>query len=190
MRIALLTVIVLTWSVSTPAAGRQPSWIQVQEQIVIHAPVTAVWDLLGNFADCQLWHPRISQCPAQGGALPGATRSLTLKNGAHIGEKLIMYNRRKRELMYRITDMSQVRVRRAGAQPYAVPALPVRRYHAWLRLTSLPDGSSQVSWKARFLPAHEGKGKAPPELDELAAKSQVRAFIKAGLAGLKRRFEP
>jgi len=192
MRITLPTLIAitLTWSILAGATSPEPPRLQVQEQIVIQTPAKAVWDILGKFGTCQEWHPEIVHCPVEGGRLPGAVRTMTLNNGASISEKLLMYNDRKRELMYRITGMSKVQVRHGSNKPYAVPALPVRQYHARLRVDSLPDGNSLVSWEAHFLPAYEGKGRAPPELDQLAAKSQVQAFLKAGLTGLKKRLEP
>jgi len=192
MRVTLPTLIaiILTWSIPAGATNPEPPRLQVLEHIVIQTPAKAVWDILGKFGACQEWHPEIVHCPIEGGPLPGAIRTMMLNNGASISEKLIMYNDRKRELMYRITSMSHVQLKQGSNKPYAVPALPVRQYHAWLRVNSLPDGSSRVSWEAHFLPAYEGKGKAPPELDSLAAKSQVQAFLKAGLTGLKKRLEP
>ncbi len=170
-------------------ASAESGRLRVEEQVVIPVPATAVWDIVGDFGACQDWHPEITRCAVEGGSLPGAIRTMTLENGATISQKLLMYNSRDRKLMYRINGMSQIQVKQGDGKARAIPALPVRRYRAWLKVGALPDGTTRVSWEAHFMRAYDGRGKAPQGLDALAATSRVRSFLQAGLEGLKRQLE-
>ncbi|MGZ5889929.1 MAG: SRPBCC family protein, partial [Hyphomicrobium sp.] len=81
-----------------------PSRQKVTETVEINAPPEKVWKVIGNFQDMS-WHPAIAKTEGQGGNDVNATRTLTLKSGGTIAEKLDAYDAAKMLYKYEITDV-------------------------------------------------------------------------------------
>ncbi len=84
---------------------------------------------------------------------------------------------------YKITDMSTAKtITHAGAEE-KVPVLPVDNYSAHLKLEAQGD-KTVVNWKAAYYRAYTNNN-PPPEMDETAANSAVKAVLQEGLENLK-----
>ena len=80
--------------------------LQVEESIVINAAPATVWQAINDFGKAEAWIPVVESTESEGGNAPGATRTLTVKGGATISEKLKKYDDEKMSFMYQITDIS------------------------------------------------------------------------------------
>ena len=96
------------------ASAHGPTRQKVVETVEINAPADKVWAVIGNFQDMS-WHPAVAKIEGTGGNDANATRTLTLKSGGTIAEKLIQYDAAKKHYKYEITDVD-------------VKVLPVNNY--------------------------------------------------------------
>jgi polyketide cyclase/dehydrase/lipid transport protein len=86
------------------ANAHGPSRQKVTETVEINAPPDKVWKVIGNFQDMS-WHPAVAKVEGQGGNDANATRTLTLKSGGTIAEKLDGYDAAKMTYKYEITNV-------------------------------------------------------------------------------------
>ena len=114
--LALGLAVLTLFPVAVCAHG--PSRQKVTETVEINAPPEKVWKVIGNFQDMS-WHPAIAKTEGQGGNDVNATRTLTLKSGGTIAEKLDAYDAAKMLYKYEITDVD-------------VKVLPVKNYSSSL----------------------------------------------------------
>lgn len=160
--------------VPTLAQAHGPSRQKVTETIEIDAPADAVWAKIGNFQDMS-WHPAIAKTEGKGGNEPGATRTLTLKNGGVIEESLEKVDPAEKLIFYRITAVD-------------VKVLPVTNYSSWLSVKAGEGGKSVVEWKGAFYRGYPNND-PPPELNDEASKAAVAGVYRDGLAALKTALE-
>lgn len=110
----------------------------------VDAPPEAVWALLSDVGTWTRWGPwetagleRPGRDSAQG---PGAVRRLCV--GRWTLRELVEVAEAPRHLRYRLLS-----------------GMPVRDYVADVRLDPAPDGATQLSWSARFVPRVPGSGR-------------------------------
>lgn len=155
--------------VAAPACAHGPSRQKVVEKAEIGVAPDKVWAVIGNFQDMS-WHPAVEKTEGSGGNDVGATRTLTLKGGGVIEEKLNKYNKENHSYAYEITKVD-------------VKVLPVANYSSTLAVEDA-GGKSVVEWKGAFYRGFMNND-PPPELSDEAAKKAVTGVYKAGLDALK-----
>ncbi len=155
------------------ASAHGPSRQKVTETVEINAPPDKVWAVIGNFQDMS-WHPAVAKVEGQGGNDANATRTLTLKSGGTIAEKLDAYDAPKMQYKYEITNVD-------------VKVLPVNNYSSTLDVKG-DGGKSIVEWKGAFYRGFMNN-EPPPELNEEAAIKAVSGVYRAGLDALKKKLE-
>jgi hypothetical protein len=168
-----LTIALVAMLLPMAASAHGPTRQKVVETIEINAPADKVWAAVGNFQDMG-WHPAIVKTEGTGGNDAGATRTLTLKSGGQIYEKLVKYNAETRSLQYEITEVD-------------LKVLPVTTYESWITVTDA-GGKSMVEWKGKFYRGFVNND-PPPELSDEAAVAAVTGVYKDGLAALKQKLE-
>lgn len=170
---AALAATTLLAAVSAGAHG--PTRQKISEKIEINAPPEKVWAVVSNFQDGG-WIPVVAKTEGTGGNAQGATRTLTLKNGATVDEEVAKLEPEKMTLMYRINKVD-------------VAVLPVTNYSSWLVVTPADDGKkSEVEWRGAFYRGYPNND-PPPELNDEAAIKAVTGLYKAGLESLKKQIE-
>lgn len=162
--------------------------ITVEENIEIKADPATVWNAIKNFDNAHSWIPVVKATEAQGGNEKGATRTLTLENGATISEELDKFDEEKMTFKYEITDISKAGEVDDHGEMHEVPAFPVSKYKSWVSVKAV-DGGSKVSWKGKFFRAYHGKHQPPKELDDDAAKNAVTGLYTSTLESLKASLE-
>ena len=169
--LAVGLVVLALFPVAASAHG--PSRQKVTETVEINAPPDKVWAVIGNFQDMS-WHPAVAKLEGQGGNDANATRTLTLKSGGTIAEKLDGYDAAKLQYKYEFTDVD-------------VKVLPVKNYSSTLDVKG-EGGKSTVEWKGAFYRGFMNN-EPPPELNEEAAIKAVKGVYRAGLDALKQKLE-
>ena len=162
--------------------------LQVEESIVINADPATVWKAINDFGKAEAWIPVVESTESEGGNAPGATRTLTLKGGATISEKLKKYDDEKMSFMYQLTDISSAGEVDDHGEMHEVPAFPVSKYKSWVSVEAT-DGGSKVTWLGKFFRAYHGNGHPPKELDDDTAKKAVTGLYQSTLADLKTKLE-
>ncbi len=162
--------------------------ITLEESIVINADPETVWNAVKNFDDAHSWIPVVSATEAEGGNEKGATRTLTLENGATISEELDKFDEERMTYKYEITEISKAGEVDDHGEMHEVPAFPVSNYKSWVSVKAV-DGGSKVSWKGKFFRAYHGSHHPPKELDDDAAKNAVSGLYTSTLESLKASLE-
>jgi hypothetical protein len=170
-RLALAAALVAVGSFTAFAHG--PSRQKVTETIEINAPVDKVWAVVGNFQDMS-WHPAFVKTEGSGGNDIGATRKLTLANGATIDEKLNKYDSAGHTYSYEITNVD-------------VKVVPVSNYSSHITVSGEGDKAT-VEWRGAFYRGYPNND-PPPELSDEAAVKAITGVYKDGLAALKKKIE-
>ncbi|MBR0965509.1 SRPBCC family protein [Bradyrhizobium diazoefficiens] len=158
----------------TPAWAHGPTRQKVRESIEINAPQAKVWAAISNFQDMS-WLPPVARTEGEKGNEIGATRKLTLADGATVEEELYKYEPEMLSYSYRITKVD-------------VKVLPVTNYSATLTVSPAPDGKAKVEWAGAFYRGFPNND-PPPELNDEAAMKAVSGLYKVGLEGLKKKIE-
>ncbi len=170
---ALAVGLVMLALLPVAASAHGPSRQKVTETVEINAPPDKVWKAIGNFQDMS-WHPAVAKVEGQGGNDPNATRTLTLKSGGTIAEKLDGYDAAKMQYKYEITDVD-------------VKVLPVKNYSSSISVKD-NGGKSTVEWKGAFYRGYMNND-PPPELNDEAAIKAVTGVYRTGLDALKQKLE-
>lgn len=157
--------------------------ITVEESVVINADPAVVWNAVKNFDSAHSWIPAIEATEASGND-KGATRTLTLKGGATVSEKLKKFDDENMSYMYEITDISKAGEVDDHGEMHEVPAFPVSKYKSWVSVEAV-DGGAKVTWLGKFFRAYHGNHHPPKELDDDAAKNAVTGLYTSTLASLK-----
>ncbi|WP_245312830.1 SRPBCC family protein, partial [Bradyrhizobium macuxiense] len=147
---------------------------KVQESIEIDAPQAKVWAVIGNFQDMN-WLAGVNKAEGDRGNEIGATRRLTLTEGATIDEELYKYDADMMSYSYRITAVD-------------VKVLPVTNYSSTLTVSPAPDGKAKLEWAGAFYRGYPNND-PPPELNDEAAMKAVSALYRTGLEALKKKIE-
>ncbi|TNC14028.1 SRPBCC family protein [Methylobacterium terricola] len=161
--------------VATTVLAHGPTPQKIEATVTLAAPPDKVWAVAGHFADIAGWHPLVARGTGKGdGTRNGDTRTLTLRNGGVLHESLDEYDAARRSYSYRLDDPD-------------LKALPVSSYSATLTVT--PEGTgSKVAWFGRFYRGDTGN-EPPEDLSDEAGRAAMKAYIEAGLAGLRAKVE-
>lgn len=120
------------------------------------SPADAVWAKVGDFCGIGNWHPAVAKCELSHG---NKVRTLTLKGGGTIIERLLSWN--KKGMSYTYTIVSS--------------PLPVDHYVSTIKVVA--DGSgSDVIWT--------GKYKAKKGTSDADAQKTIDGIYKAGVDAL------
>lgn len=149
MKNKMLSAVLAPGAVLAVAAGPAAALEAAVSKATAAAP-EAVWAAVGAFCDIQTWHPAVEKCDLS--EKDGATyRTLTLKGGGMIYEKLVAYDKDKHTYSYTIED----------------GVLPVQNYTSTLSVVA-KDGGSLIQWSGKF----DAKGAS----DEDAVKTMTGVY--------------
>lgn len=138
--------------------------LTVVESVEVNAPVAEVWKLLRRFDGLSDWHPAVESTTMYGTPEQvGAVRTLHLKGGGEIQERLTYLNDQNTTLTYEILRSP----------------LPITNYHSYISATASAAGRTVVIWGSTF----EAKGAS-----DAKAKDVIRGIYRAGLDNLKKKF--
>ncbi len=132
---------------------------EVSKQLDVSASPDQAWAAVGEFCGIGDWHPAIEKCELSN---QGADkiRTLSLKGGGTIVEKLVKWEPKKHSYTYAIVSSP----------------LPVSDYISTISIK--PEGQgSRLVWKGKFTPVG----------DEKKAKDTVAGIYTDGLAGIAKK---
>lgn len=136
---------------------------KVNEFVSIAAPADDVWKKLREFG-CMGWHPAVDSTEAHDGNQAGSIRTLRLKGGANILEKLDGHSDESRSYTYRMLDSGP---------------LPIHDYSSTIRVREAGIMSCQVEWSGSFASSN----------DDGMAVEIITGIYQAGLSHLKSQLE-
>jgi len=155
---------------TTLATAHGPTRQKVTETITINAAPEAVWAVVKDFDKPQAWHPAVESCTATQGNAVDSERTIVLKGGGKVVEKLESWSDADRKFSYRM--------REAGP-------IPVSNYSSTLAVKPGPSaGTSVVEWRGAFYRGYPNND-PPPDKNDEAAVAAVTGIYKTGLANLK-----
>ena len=99
--------------------------------IIIEAPVEAVWAAIRDFGALASWHPAIASSAIEDGKdadAVGCIRSLQLKDGGHVRERLLMLDDSRYSFSYN----------------FETPAFPVGNYVSTVELIPVTNGDAHL----------------------------------------------
>ncbi|WP_020183956.1 SRPBCC family protein [Methylotenera sp. 1P/1] len=168
----LLAIIALT-ALSFNAAAHGPSPQKVEKTIVIKAAPAKVWAVVKDFGNIHAWHPAIASTKLEKKG-DETFRTLTLKDGGTIYEKLRTADDADMKLRYEIVD----------------GVAPVADYNAFMQVTAGPGaGESTVTWVGRFYRTYKLNPPIPAGQDDETAVKFITGVFDSGLANLKKVIE-
>lgn len=172
MRTMLLAVV----AVATPwcALSAPLKQLSVVESVAIKASVDKVWAAAKDFDSLDKWHPGFSKDVLQKGAndTPGAVRALTIKDGPTFTEELISFNAPNHTYRYKILESP----------------LPVQHYVSTFTVKPGKNGTTTVTWSAKFTRKNPADNPPAAQNDDAAVKL-ITGVFQAGLANLKKQAE-
>ena len=132
---------------------------EVSKQLDVSVSPDQAWAAVGEFCGIGDWHPAIEKCElsSQG---KDKIRTLSLKGGGTIVEKLVKWEPKKHSYTYAIVSSP----------------LPVSDYISTISVKAEGQGSRLV-WKGKFTPVG----------DEKKAKDTVAGIYTDGLAGIAKK---
>jgi hypothetical protein len=131
----------------------------VSSSTVIEAPVDAVWALLKNFANVSRWHPDVMESPIENdgtGQTPGDIRSLKLRDGTPVRERLLAISNESMSYTYSVIEAP----------------LPISNHSSAVSISATPDNRTAITWTAEF------------SVDDGADASAIALGMKAGVIEL------
>lgn len=135
---------------------------------VLNAPAHEVWAAIRDFNGLPGWHPGVADSSIEDGLSGqhvGAVRSFSLRDGAHLRERLLSFSDVDRHYSYNFEKT-----------PFSV-----LNYHATLRVTPVTDGHRAfVEWWTTF--------DCEPEKIDDWVHTFAGIVFKSGLDALKARF--
>jgi Polyketide cyclase / dehydrase and lipid transport len=153
--------------------------LKVQRSISIAAPANRIWQIIGNFGDCN-WMPYVTSTHAENGNSMGSIRYRKGENrGQNITatERLIRYSDKNRTYTYELISLTG-----------NTEEVPFTSYSSTLAVREINDGSSVVVWCGSF---RRVDGSPTPQAgrDDQAARDAVSDIYDRGLRHLKREAE-
>jgi hypothetical protein len=146
-------------------AASSASALEVKKKINAPALPPAIWEMVGEFCSIKDWHPLVADCK-EAKEEGGTFRTLTLKNGGSIKEKLISSD--DTSYSYEIVESP----------------LPVKNYQAklWVEEDERePDRRTTIHWDATF----DANGAADAD-----AEKTIADIFLAGLKNIKQKVMP
>lgn len=160
-------------ALSFNAAAHGPSPQKVEKTITIKAAPAKVWAIVKDFGNMHTWHPAIAKTKLEKKG-DETFRTLTLKDGGEINEKLRSADDAGMKLKYEIVS----------------GVAPVADYNASMTVTAGPGaGESTVTWVGRFYRTYKLNPPIPAGQDDETAVKFVTGVYDDGLAGLKKAAE-
>ena len=167
-----LTLIALA-AFSLSAAAHGPSPQKVEKSITIKAAPAKVWAMVKDFGNMQAWHPAVASGKMEKKG-EDTFRTLTLKDGGKINEKLRSIDDAAMKIKYEIID----------------GAAPVADYNSYMVVTAGPGaGESTVTWTGRFYRTYKLNPPIPPGQSDEDAVKFVEGFYDGSLPNLKKVLE-
>jgi carbon monoxide dehydrogenase subunit G len=165
----LLAIIALA-ALSFNAAAHGPSPQKVEKTVVIKAAPAKVWAVVKDFGNMHAWHPAIASTKLEKKG-DETFRTLTLKDGGTIYEKLRTADDADMKLRYEIVD----------------GVAPVADYNSFMQVTAGPGaGESTVTWVGRFYRTYKLNPPIPAGQDDETAVKFITGVYDSGLANLKK----
>ncbi len=136
---------------------------EISKQLDVAVAPDKAWAAVGEFCGIGDWHPAVATCElsSQG---KDKIRTLSLKGGGTIVEKLVKWEPRKHSYTYAIISSP----------------LPVSDYVSTISVSPHGDSGSRLVWKGKFSPVG----------DEAKAKEVIAGIYTDGLAGIAKKAAP
>jgi len=152
------------------ASAHGPSPQKVEKSVTIKAEPAKVWALVKDFGNMHKWHPAVASTKLEKKG-NDTFRTLTLKDGGTIYEKLRSADDEGMQLKYEIVE----------------GALPVADYYSVMTVKPGPaTGETTVTWMGRFYRVYKLNPPIPAGQDDESALNAVNGVYDAGLANLKK----
>ena len=104
-------IIVAALLLASPLAwAHGPTRQKVAETITINAAPEAVWAVVKDFDKLQAWHPAVESSTATQGNAVDSERTLVLKGGGKVVEKLESWSEADRKFSYRMREAGPIPV--------------------------------------------------------------------------------
>lgn len=161
--------------VSFTAAAHGPTPQKVEKSITIKADQAKVWAIVKDFGNFQKWHPavatdKLEQKKDENGEM-ATFRTLTLKSGGTIVEKLRSSDDKDMKLKYEIVSSQ----------------LPFTDYNSTMTVAKGQNpGETTVTWVGRFYRLYKLNPPIPAGQDDKSAIDAVTGIYDAGLENLKK----
>ncbi len=153
------------------AFAHGPTPQKVEQEIAIDAPPAKVWALVKDFGNWQTWHPAIASTSKLETKDDGVYRTITLKSGGTVYEKL------------RTADDTEMKLKYEAEEGGAIPAAD---YVGTITVKpGATAGQSSVLWFGRYYRVYKLNPPIPEGQDDESANKAVGDFVTAGLANLK-----
>ena len=148
----------------TPLFAQAQATLNSYQTVDINASADKVWGIIKGFDTLHKWHPAFSAAKITSGqdGVPGAMRTLTLKDGPSFDEELLAFDNAARKLRYRIV----------GEAP-----LPVVDYVSTMEVLATGPNQSTMIWRGSY------KAKNAKDDDVLKI---IDGAYRAGLDNLKK----
>ncbi|MCK5897985.1 MAG: SRPBCC family protein [Methylococcales bacterium] len=153
-----------------------------------------VWSIFNEFSDMS-WHPLVLQVDsASGGSKKGAIRTITLKSGGQLVQKIKKHDAKKMFLKVKTPtkDMTIVDNIEFKGEKSAVRTLPLSNLLDQIKVVSLGDNKAKILWKAAYIRGYMNNLTPNvdhlPELDESAANAAIKKYVGAGILGILKKF--
>ncbi len=155
------------------AVAHGPSPQKVDKSVTIKAEPAKVWAMVKDFGNMHKWHPAVASTKLEKKG-NDTYRTLTLKSGGTIYEKLRSADDEAMKLRYEIVE----------------GVLPVSDYNAYMTVKAGPNaGETTVQWVGRFYRVYKLNPPIPEGQDDASALNAVNGVFDAGLEGLKKTLE-
>ncbi|MDR2875866.1 MAG: SRPBCC family protein [Methylobacillus sp.] len=165
-----LFAVILASLLPFAASAHGPSPQKVEETITIKAPPAKVWAIVGDFNGMPKWHPAVKASSIEKKG-DDTFRTLTLKDGGIIKERLKEKNDADMRLKYEITESP----------------LPVNDYYAVITVKQGANpNETTVQWMARFYRKYLLNPPIPAGQDDESALNAITGIVKPGLDNLKK----
>lgn len=139
--------------------------VEVESSGIIDASLENLWDLVSDFNNVAQWHPDVTECHLESGSgqQAGAVRTIRLRNGISVRERLLAISPQDRFYTYAVIESP----------------LPIREHESTVRFTSLNNSQTEVKWTAQFMVV-EGDPKA-------LADGVKAGVLDLGIEGLRKK---
>lgn len=160
----------------------------VKQQVVIQAPASEVWAVVGDFFALDKWHPAVLASQK----IDDKTRKLSLDEEGKVTltEELTALDTDSMMLGYAIIDMAVVEKLEYNGAQIERKSLPVDSYSSTIQV--MPgdnDESSKVIWAGEFFRAYTVGTPTPEGMDDATAVTTITAVYNAGLENLAKQFD-
>jgi mxaD protein len=168
MKKIIASVFLIFLSCNVFAHGPSPQ--KVEKSITINASPDKVWAIVKDFGSIQKWEPLVTESKVEKKG-EDTLRTLTLKSGGKVIEKLKGIDEEAMKLKYEIVE----------------GAIPVADYNSFIVVAkgSNPNEST-VTWVGRFYRVYKLNPPIPAGQDDETAIKAVTEIYDAGLPGLKK----